>query len=253
MSVVATSPRFDSVRRPRLAAVAHCVAIATDDPPSFATLQAGLSCEGLLARALPGAGDPSARQGALDGCDALLLWVTRGLAGELPQLRELRGSAPQLPLLVACRGVRELDQVLALEMGADDVLDTTWSAPVVAARLRARWRALRGELREAIDDELHFGALSLARHQRRVVHAGRVVALTEGEFEVLWLLASRAGHALSRREILHRVRGIEDQPMDRSIDCRVYRIRAKLGDDDARGPRIRTVRHRGYVFLPTGW
>ena len=83
--------------------------------------------------------------------------------------------------------------------------------------------------------------------------AGREVPLSEGEFEVLWLLATHAGQTLSRRELLRRVRGLDDHPMDRSIDNRVYRIRAKLGDEVQPAQRIRTVRNRGYVFCPTGW
>jgi two-component system response regulator RstA len=80
-----------------------------------------------------------------------------------------------------------------------------------------------------------------------------VVPLTEGEFEVLWLLASHADTALSRRDILRQVRGIDESPLDRSIDSRVYRIRAKLGDANRSSQRIRTVRHRGYVFCSVGW
>ncbi len=125
---------------------------------------------------------------------------------------------------------------------------------MVAARLRARWRLCAGGTDdEALEDELRFGGLHLTRRERRVARSGAIVPLTEGEFEVLWLLASHAGSALTRSEILRRVRGLDDQPLDRSIDCRVYRIRAKLGDDDRHQHRIRTVRNRGYVFLPIGW
>jgi len=102
-------------------------------------------------------------------------------------------------------------------------------------------------------ESLRFGALSIRLREREVIHGGDRVPLTEGEFEVLWLLASHAGAALSRREILRRVRGIDDQPLDRSIDSRVYRIRAKLADTDHTRQRIRTVRNRGYVFSPVGW
>ena len=69
-----------------------------------------------------------------------MLHLTRGLPAQLARLRELRGSAPHVPLLAACAGLRDLDHVLALEMGADDVIDAGLGAPVVAARLRALWR-----------------------------------------------------------------------------------------------------------------
>jgi DNA-binding response OmpR family regulator len=188
---------------------------------------------------------------ALCAVDAVLMVVTRGLAAQLPRLRALRERCPEQALLVACRSLREVDQVLALEMGADDVLDSDWSAPVFAARLRAHWRrATRNTELGRADDDLSFGALRLQRGERRVTRGGRVIALTEGEFEVLWQLASHAGHVLSRREILCHVRGLDDVPQDRSIDSRVYRIRAKLGDTDAKHPCIRTVRNFGYLFSP---
>jgi DNA-binding response OmpR family regulator len=179
--------------------------------------------------------------------DATVLHVHHGLAAQLGRLRELRAGAPRAPLVVACRGLRELDQVLALEMGADDVFDTTLAAPVVAARLRALWRR-HGSVAEE-PAELVFGALRLELRERRCSLGNAAVPLSEGEFEVLWLLACQAGHVVPRREILRRVRGLDDHPLDRSIDSRVYRLRAKLGD----GGRIRTVRNLGYAFSPAGW
>ena len=79
------------------------------------------------------------------------------------------------------------------------------------------------------------------------------IALTEGEFEVLWLLALQAGNAVPRADLLQRLRGLPYQRIDRSIDCRVYRIRAKLGDAEGPAQRIRTVRNCGYLFSPACW
>jgi two-component system, OmpR family, response regulator RstA len=218
----------------------RCVAIDSDDVSQAPPLREALLSEGLQP------GDLS------EAPDAVLLLVTRGLPERLAHLRELRQQFHATPLLVACRPLRELDQVLALEMGADDVVDAAWSAPVLAARLRALWR--RGPPHAgASADVLRFGALTIRHRERQVQRAGRDVALTEGEFEVLWLLAAHAGSALSRRDILKAVRGLDDQPLDRSIDSRVYRIRAKLGDGDGDRQRIRTVRNRGYLFSPAGW
>ncbi len=187
--------------------------------------------------------------------DAQVLWIGTGLAAQLPVLRERRAATPLLPLLVACRGLRELDQILALEMGADDVVDVRLGAPVVAARLRAlcRRQAQRAGIDPGSPQELQFGALRLLGRERRVLLGEQVVPLSEGEFEVLWLLASQAGRTISRREILQRVRGLDDHPTDRSIDSRVYRIRAKLGDPATAAQRIRTVRHHGYAFSQAPW
>ncbi len=185
--------------------------------------------------------------------DATILHVSGRLAEQLGWLRALRAQSPQSPLLLAVRELRDLDQVLGLEMGADDAIDTSLPPPVVAARLRALWR--RGARQRDAEParELRFGRLELLLMQRQARWCERLLPLTEGEFEVLWLLASHAGQALSRRELLRSVRGLDDHPMDRSIDSRVYRIRAKLGDDDGVMRRIRTVRNLGYVFCPSGW
>jgi two-component system, OmpR family, response regulator RstA len=224
----------------------RCIALWSDDPAALPAWRESLRGEGLHAVDLDAPGtDP----------EAIVLRVTHGLSEQLARLRDLRKQAPFTPLLVACQPLRDLDQVLALEMGADDVLDAGWGAAVLAARLRSLWRCTakaQGALASGAD-ALRFGTLLIRLREREVIHAGNRVPLTEGEFEVLWLLASHAGAALSRRDILRRVRGLDDQPLDRSIDSRVYRIRAKLADNDSAHQRIRTVRNRGYLFSPVGW
>ena len=115
--------------------VQRCVALWSDDPDSLPAWRAALADEGLAAASF------DARGAALDArCkpDALVLRVTRSLSEHLARLRELRAQWPLIPLVVACRSQRELDHILALEMGADDVLDCECSAPVLAARLRDR-------------------------------------------------------------------------------------------------------------------
>jgi two-component system, OmpR family, response regulator ParR len=235
------------------ASAARCasrsVQVLCDDPAAAASWVGALLAEGLNARC--SALDAGGRlNDALP--DAWVLHLTRGLPPQLARLRELRGAAPHVPLLAACQGLRDLDHVLALEMGADDVFDASLSAPVVAARLRALWRRC-GEQPDEQPEQLCFGRLQLLRRERRAVLGQRPMALTEGEFELLWLLAVRAGHVVQRTDLVPQLRGLEYQRADRSIDCCVYRLRAKLGDDDPAARRIRTVRNRGYLFSPLAW
>lgn len=234
----ATSPPARRERR---------VGVRCDDVPAGRAWAQALAAEGLQVQvqAIDDAAPPPS--------DALVLHISGALSEQLSRLRGLRQQAPHTPLLIALRGLRELDQVLSLEMGADDAVDTSASPPVVAARLRAQWRRALPPMAAEMPTELRFGELELRLLRRETRLAGREVPLTEGEFEVLWLLANHAGQTLSRRELLRRVRGLDDHPMDRSIDNRVYRIRAKLGDDALPAQRIRTVRNRGYMFCPTGW
>jgi DNA-binding response OmpR family regulator len=225
------------------------VQVLCDDAAVAVPWVGALVAEGLSARCTPL--DGAARQ-AETPPDAWVLHVTRGLPAQLARLRQLRDAAPHVPLLTVCQGLRDLDQVLALEMGADDVIDAASSAPVVAARLRALWRRC-GERIDEHPGHLCFGRLQLLRAERRALLGQRPLPLTEGEFELLWLLALQAGQVVRRADLVPRLRGLEYQRADRSIDCCVYRLRAKLGDDDPASRRIRTVRNRGYLFAPLAW
>ena len=181
---------------------------------------------------------------------ARLLYCTPRVAEHLGLLREWRARDALVPLVVVCPALREIDQVLALEMGADEVIDAGTGAAVVAARLRALWRRA-GRAATVAPCQLSFGRLSLHLRERRVQLGGERIGLTECEFEVLWLLALQAGRAVSRAELLLRLRGLPFARIDRSIDCRIYRLRAKLRDGAAE--RIRTVRNCGYLFSPARW
>lgn len=214
------------------------------------------SASSIAARATLASASTGVSAGVSAGADVGLVLLAHPVVEHGRALLRCRERWADLPFALACAPLNEVDHVLALEWGMDDVMDAQWSAPVVAARLRAVWRRRRVAAIPPTDTQpsaLSFGRLHLDSFERRVVHAGQTVPLTEGEFEVLWLLARHAGTAVARSDILRRVRGLEDQPLDRSIDSRIYRIRAKLGDTERQAQRIRTVRNSGYVFMPAGW
>jgi two-component system response regulator RstA len=165
------------------------------------------------------------------------------------------------PILMLTARTDDLDQVLGLEMGADDYM----SKPVRPRVLLARIRALLRRIKEADGHHSASDAAAVAdpAEQTRLVFNDLVVdksmreawlndesiELTSAEFDLLWLLASSAGKVLSREEIFTCLRGIEYDGQDRSIDVRVSRIRPKIGDDPVHPKRIKTVRSKGYLFV----
>ena len=82
--------------------------------------------------------------------------------------------------------------------------------------------------------------------------SGRPLDLTTGDFDILWLLASRQGTVVTRDEILRVVRGIDYDGLDRSIDARICRLRKKLQEAGGAESMIKTVRLRGYLFAGEG-
>ncbi len=163
------------------------------------------------------------------------------------------------PILMLTARTDDLDQVLGLEMGADDYMGKPVRPRVLLARIRALLRRIKDQIpvvseasKEIEGDgpvRLTFNNLVIDRAMREAWLADESIDLTSAEFDLLWLLASSAGRVLSREEIFTALRGIEYDGQDRSIDVRVSRIRPKIGDDPVHPRRIKTVRSKGYLFV----
>ena len=158
------------------------------------------------------------------------------------------------PILMLAARTEDLDQVLGLEMGADDYVAKPVRPRVLLARIRALLRRVKEVPEEQVveggsDNRLTFGNLVVDNAMREAWLEGKSIDLTSAEFDLLWLLSSSAGRVLTREEIFHQLRGIEYDGQDRSIDVRVSRIRPKVGDDPMNPKRIKTVRSKGYLFV----
>lgn len=163
-------------------------------------------------------------------------------------------SKYQKPILMLTARTDDVDQVLGLEMGADDYVAKPVKPRVLLARIRALLRRTDnvGESssdKKVNENRLEFGDLVIENSAREVWLKDEAVDLTSAEYDLLWLLASNAGTILSREEIFERLRGIQYDGQDRSIDVRVSRIRPKVGDDPMNPRRIKTVRSKGYLFV----
>jgi len=175
-----------------------------------------------------------------------------GLDGMLVcrQIRELS----KLPILILTAREDSYDEVSALEQGADDFVNKPVQPRVLLARLRALLRRTQAAQAPQQNDDapdLAFGALLICRADRRVDWRGQSVALSNTEFKMLLVLAEAAGQVLSRDAILKKLRGIEFDGLDRSIDNVISRLRRRF--DDADSEKIKTVWGEGYLFSPSAW
>ena len=165
--------------------------------------------------------------------------------------REVRVAYRGIIVLLTARD-DDINQVLGLELGADDYIAKPAQPSVVLARLRAHLRRV-GPTNEPPPDELTFGRFVISQ-ATRMVHLREVeISFTSAEFDLLWLLASNAGAILSRDDIQSAMRGIEHDGVDRSIDMRISRLRKRLGDDADTPMHIKTIRAKGYLFSTTPW
>jgi DNA-binding response OmpR family regulator len=163
------------------------------------------------------------------------------------RIRAQGGANADLPILMLTAKGDPLDRVVGLEIGADDYLPKPFEPRELLARIRAVLRR-RGEHRND-SGVMRFGTLEIDRGARAVRVGGVTRQLTSHQFDLLALLAERAGRVLSREQILDVMHGAASDPaFDRSIDVHIARIRAAIEDDPRAPKRIVTVRGAGYVF-----
>jgi DNA-binding response OmpR family regulator len=165
------------------------------------------------------------------------------------RIRAIPNAAAQTPILMLTAKGDPLDRIVGLELGADDYLPKPFEPRELLARIRAILRRHQsGDAHQPVQESLKFGSLSIDKNARTVSVHGKLCELTSYQFDLLWVLAERAGRVLSRDQIMEAVRGRELEAFDRSIDVHMGRIRTAIEEDVKNPKRILTIRGVGYVF-----
>jgi len=199
------------------------------------------------------AADGAAMWKALERSAVDLIVLDLMLPGEdgLTLCRRLRVDLDTPVIMLTARG-EETDRIVGLEMGADDYLAKPFSPRELLARVKSvlrRYRSLPLNLRADDAREIEFAGWHLDTVARHLVSADGVVASLSGaEFQLLRVFLSHPNRVLTRDQLMMLSKGHEADPLDRSIDIQVSRLRHRLGDDPANPAIIKTVRGEGYVL-----
>jgi len=177
--------------------------------------------------------------------DAVVLDLMLPGRNGLEILREVRGepATADVPVLVLTARGAEMDKLLGFEHGADDYLTKPFSPRELVARLRA---LLRRSQPATGGHALESGSLRVDPSSREASVAGRRLALTPREFDLLAFLLRHPGRVVSRDELLRKVWGYDYLGETRTVDVHVRRLRQKLGAQHA---FIETVTGAGYKFV----
>ncbi|MBR9973552.1 response regulator transcription factor [Magnetospirillum sulfuroxidans] len=162
--------------------------------------------------------------------------------------RDLRTHSDVGVIMVTERGGPD-DRALGIEIGADDYLPKPVYPRELLARVKSVLERRAGLRGNGVANRLRFAGWTLDIAGRAVLDSlGRVADLTPAEFDLLHILASRAGRIQSRDVLMAALGSDDAESGPRSIDILISRLRKKLGSDDS--PLIETCRGHGYRFVP---
>jgi DNA-binding response OmpR family regulator len=202
-------------RTSRAASAEDALALARRDPPDLVLLDIGL----------PG----------MDGLEAL---------------RHFKESLPAPVIFVTARR-RELDQVLGLELGADDYVSKPFDLDVLLARIKAVLRRMeKGAPTTASPSAVQVGDLLVDPSAHTVTIAGKEIDLSPKEFDLLHAFALQPGSVLSTEDLLRRVWGAEFIGQPQVVYVHIRWLREKIEQHPNQPTRIQTVRGVGYKYVP---
>ena len=197
-------------------------------------------------------GPAGAEKAAAESWQAIILDVMLPGFDGFEVLRRIRRAGDTPVLMLTARG-DEADQIVGLEIGADDYLPKGSSTRQLLARLHAITRRANAAAQAAVtgspSDEIVVAELRINPGSRRATMDGKPLALTPGEFEILTSLARARGRVKTRDHLLAEIRDREYEVFDRAIDVQISALRRKLGDDPKNPRFIRTVRSAGYMLV----
>ena len=187
-----------------------------------------------------------------DRPDLILLDI--GLPGMdgLEALRKLRDELG-IPVILLTARRRELDEVLGLEMGADDYVTKPFDFDVLLAHVKAVLR--RTQTVETISETSRStaaGDLAIDPSAHTAVLAGRPLDLSPREYDLLYALVRNASKLVTTDDLLAQVWGAEFDGQPQVVYVHIRWLREKIENNPTQPQRILTVRGRGYKYIPQG-
>ena len=227
-------------RQPRKSEERTCVLVVDDDPQTLRYVRGALT-EADYAPVVTG--DPEELPGLIRTHKPRLVLMDLVLPGtDGIELMTDMGELADLPVIFISAYGRDETIVRALDAGAADYIVKPFSPSELTARVRAALRC-RSE-----PEPFRLGELAIRYKERRVTVAGRPVTLTATEFEVLRVLSSNAGRAVTYDSLLRRAWGRRGRGSGnpKLVRAMVKSLRRKLGDDAGSPAYVRNERGVGY-------
>jgi DNA-binding response OmpR family regulator len=220
------------------------VLIVDDEPAIQMAIRDELQFEGFEVE-VAATGPEAVAMARATNPDVLLLDLMLPGQNGFDVCRTIRKERPDLWIIMLTVRGQESDRVTGFESGADDYVTKPFSLRELVGRIKV---GLRRSTPSSQVRRVTFGDVDVDLGARRVLRAGRVVDLTPKEYEILALLVTRPGVAISRDEFLNEVWGHDVHVTHRNVDTHLSSLRRKIEVDPDAPLFIVGVRGVGYRF-----
>ena len=179
--------------------------------------------------------------------DLVILDLMMPVLDGLETCRRLKNNphTSHIPVIFLTARGSEVDEVVGLELGADDYIQKPISPRKLVARVKTVFRRLEQSPGGGEKSLISVGGLEINRSKHTVFRHGREITFARKEFEILALLASHPGKVFTREMLLNQIWGKDVVVVDRTVDVHIRKIREKLGTED---DLIETIKGVGYRF-----
>lgn len=181
---------------------------------------------------------------------AVLDIMLPGIDG-LSVCKELRKKSDTIGIILLTAKTQEIDKISGLMFGADDYITKPFSPSELVARVDALYRRVALNLMRTennFKEEISFGEFVLNLRNRALKKRGKIIELTQVEFQIMEYFFSNPGTVLSRLQILHHVWGESYVGEEKIVDVNIRRLRMKIEDDPSVPQHIITVWGLGYKW-----
>ncbi len=181
---------------------------------------------------------------------AVLDIMLPGIDG-LSVCKKLRESSDTIGIILLTAKSQEIDKVSGLMYGADDYITKPFSPSELVARVDALYRRVAMNLMRTennFKEEIKFGEFILNLKNRALKKRGKVIELTQVEFQIMEYFFSNPGVVLSRTQVLKHVWGENYEGEEKIVDVNIRRLRMKIEDNPSMPQHIVTVWGMGYKW-----
>lgn len=180
--------------------------------------------------------------------DIIILDVMMPYLNGFDVLRQLRQHSKVPVIMLTARG-EDIDNIVGLEIGADDYLTKPCNPRVLVAHMRAILRRAESPSPTNANESIIIQGLELQPGSRTVLYQNKPLVTTTTEYSILELLMQNAGRIVSKQQLSEHALGRELSAYDRSLDVHISNLRKKLSTDTQQEELIKTIRGVGYQFI----